>query len=163
MIILGIDPGTHRIGYGVIRKEGGVLSLVEANLLPLEDSLPRLSAIERSLEAILERLHPDRAGMERLFFTRNQKTAIAVAQARGVLVNTLQKAGIPLQEFSPSEVKLAVAGTGTADKRAVAQMAFRFLSVQPRRLPDDVTDALAIAIAASGRRIDPVQVLPSQK
>lgn len=154
MIVLGIDPGTHRIGYGAIRKEGGVLSLLEAGLLPLDKTLPRLSAIERALETCIFRLQPDRAGMERLFFTKNQKTAISVAQARGVLVNTLQKAGIPLQEFSPSEIKLAVAGTGTADKRAVAQMAFRFLSMKPSHLPDDVTDALAIAIAASGRRID---------
>jgi len=154
MIILGIDPGTHRIGYGVIRKNGNSLSFVEAGLLPLDDSVPRLSAIERSLENMVERVHPDRAGMERLFFTRNQKTAISVAQARGVLVNTLQKAGIPLQEFSPSEIKLAVAGTGTADKRSVAGMVFRFLGEKPSRLPDDATDALAIAIATSARRID---------
>ena len=154
MIILGIDPGTHRIGYGVICKDKGTLSLVEAGLLPLEDGIPRLSAIERSLEVVLSRSRPDRAAMERLFFTRNQKTAISVAQARGVLLNTLQKSGIPLQEFSPSEIKLAVAGSGTADKRAVAQMVFRFLSARPNRLPDDVTDALAIAITASGRRVD---------
>ncbi len=154
MTILGIDPGTHRIGYGLIRKENGTLSLVEAGLLHLEDGVPRLSAIERSLETILSRLNPDRAAMERLFFTRNQKTAISVAQARGVLLNTLQKSGIPLQEFSPSEIKLAVTGSGTADKRAVAQMVFRFLSAPSDRLPDDATDALAIAIAASGRRVD---------
>lgn len=154
MIILGIDPGTHRIGYGLIQKENGALSLIEAGLLPLEDGIPRLSAIERSLETLLARSRPDRAAMERLFFTRNQKTGISVAQARGVLLNTLQKSGVPLQEFSPSEIKLAVAGSGTADKRAVAQMVFRFLSSPSDRLPDDATDALAVAIAASGRRVD---------
>lgn len=154
MIILGIDPGTHRIGYGAIRKDGSVLSFLEAGLLPLAEHLPRLSAIELGLEELLARLQPDRVGMERLFFTRNQKTAIAVAQARGVLVNTLQKKSIPLFEFSPSEIKLAVAGSGTADKRAVAHMTFRFLSKEPEQLQDDATDALAAAITASTRRID---------
>lgn len=157
MLILGIDPGTHRIGYGAVQKEGGVLSFLEAGILPLPETLPRLPAIEAALEALLVRLKPDRVGMERLFFTRNQKTAIGVAQARGVLVNCLQKRGTPLLEFSPSEIKLAVTGSGTADKRAVADMTFRFLSKKPERFLDDATDALAAAITASSRRIDSVR------
>lgn len=160
MIVLGIDPGTHRIGYGIIEKTGNILSFLEAGLLNLDETLPRLSAIELSLETLLMRSHPNRAGLERLFFTRNQKTAISVAQARGVLLNVLEKKKIPLFEFSPSEIKLAVAGSGTADKKAVALMTFRFLSMRSERFPDDVTDALAIAIAASARHIDPIRSLP---
>lgn len=154
MVILGIDPGTHRVGYGVIKKTGSSLSFVEAGLLNIATGPRRLPTIEESLKELLNRTLPDRVGIEKLFFTKNQKTAIAVAQARGVLLNTVMKHGTPFVELTPSEIKLAVAGNGRAEKQSVARMVFRFLNIPPLRSPDDVTDALAIAIAVSSRHID---------
>lgn len=152
MITLGIDPGSTRAGYGVIIKTHGVLSHMESGLLHVQASTKaaRLVELEHSLSLVLARVRPNRVGIEKLYFSKNQKTALEVAQARGVLLAAVAKQGIPLREFTPGEVKLAVTGDGNATKKGVALMVGRFLHLPSKeKLLDDVTDALAIAIAAS--------------
>lgn len=154
MIILGIDPGSVRIGYGVIKRNYGKLVHLESGLLklPQTDHANRLIALEKSLGVLLQRFQPDRIGLEKLFFAKNQKTALQVAEARGVILSTLAKQSLPLSEISPSEVKLAVTGDGRASKKSVAKMVNYFLGSDLKSVVDDVTDALAIAIAISGRQ-----------
>lgn len=153
MIILGIDPGTTRVGYGVIRQEGGNLIYVTSGILPVPagELALRLSSIYREMGRLLKSVRPGRAGIETLYFFKNQKTAIEVAEARGVLLLALSRAGVPICEVTPLQVKLGVAGAGNASKRAVASMVFQFLHISPRFILDDAADALAVAIAVSGR------------
>jgi len=151
VITLGIDPGSTRVGYGAVRKERGVLVHLESGLLLVRSSgkNERLTELSASLHGVLARVKPDCVGIEKLYFSKNQKTALEVAQARGVLLYTAAGAGVPILEFTPKEVKLAVTGDGNATKAAVAAMVARFLRLPPRKLVDDVSDALAVAITAS--------------
>ncbi len=151
MIILGIDPGTVRVGYGVIEKNGGKLIHLESGLikLPDENYEVRLVALEKNLKELLRKFRPDRVGLERLFFEKNRKTAIRVAEARGVILKTIVQYSIPLKELNPKEVKLAVTGDGNASKNGVEKMVKYFLKLGPLKMVDDVSDALAIAIAAA--------------
>ncbi|MFH1161688.1 MAG: crossover junction endodeoxyribonuclease RuvC [Candidatus Jorgensenbacteria bacterium] len=151
MITLGIDPGSTRVGYGAVRKERGILTHLESGLLNIhsKEKTQQLIELAVSLKEVLVRLKPNCVGIEKLYFSKNQKTALEVAQARGVLVHTIAEAGVPILEFTPGEVKLAVTGDGGATKAAVAVMVVRFLRLPPRKLVDDVSDALAIAITAS--------------
>jgi len=154
MIILGIDPGNVRAGYGIIRKEGGKLTHIESGLIKIPsgtDAGAQLLSIESGLESIIKRIQPDIVGVEKIFLTRNKKTGIFVAQARGLIMKIIASHGLKLLEFSPSSIKLAVAGDGRADKRGVAKMVGLFLNIETGRLIDDVTDALATAIAASNQ------------
>ncbi len=154
--ILGVDPGTTRIGYGLIEKKGLDLEHLESGLLPVpEQDLPpaeRLLAIEIAFKNLILRVDPDICGIEKLFFTKNKKTAMRVAEARGVVLKTAAEAGVPIVEISPSAVKTAVGSGGRGDKRAVARMTNLILKIPPRKVVDDVTDALAIAIAASSAK-----------
>ncbi|MEK7629978.1 MAG: crossover junction endodeoxyribonuclease RuvC [Patescibacteria group bacterium] len=155
MIILGIDPGTSRIGYGVIEKSNGKLIYLDAGLIniPSTQKTEKLMALEKNLGDLIDKFKPDLIGVEKIFFSNNQKTAIAVAEARGVILNTIAKKSILLAEFTPPEVKKAVTDDGRASKQAVAKMVNLFLNLETRKILDDVTDALAIAIAASSRVI----------
>jgi len=152
--ILGIDPGTVRIGYGLIEKNGGKLSLIKSGLLNIvsTEKIERLYELEKDFQKLLKETKPDLVALEKLYFLKNKKTALDVAEARGILLVNVHKAGIPLVEFSPPQVKSAVAGYGKADKSAVAKMAARFLGMESIDAIDDVTDAIAIAIAASNNR-----------
>ena len=154
MIVLGIDPGTVRVGYGVIAKKNGELLRLESGLIKLPDEKyePRLVALEGKLRELIRQTKPDRVGLERLFFVRNQKTAMRVAEARGVILKTVVEEAIPFKEFNPKEVKLAVTGDGNAGKEAVAKMVKIILKLPPEKMIDDVSDALAIAIAAASNR-----------
>lgn len=151
MIILGIDPGSVRVGYGVIKKDHGKLTHLESGLLEIPRARyeERLTVLEKNLNILLEKARPNRVGLEKLFFVKNLKTAISVAQARGVILNTITKKSIPVFEVTPSEVKLAIAGDGRAPKKSVAKMVNYFLDLETKNLIDDITDALAIAIAIS--------------
>lgn len=151
MIVLGLDPGSVRIGYGLIQAEGNKLSWLKSGLLKVQPlrAPGRLATIEKDLNAIVREFRPDRVGLEKLFFMRNQKTALAVAETRGVILNALHKNRLPVFEVSPSEVKLAVTGYGQAPKEAVAKMVRYFLKMPPQKIIDDASDALAIAIAVS--------------
>ncbi|MEK7549023.1 MAG: crossover junction endodeoxyribonuclease RuvC [Patescibacteria group bacterium] len=151
MLILGLDPGSTRIGYGIIKKEKNDLKLVASGLLKIlsKDKSQRLLEAEKSLSEILKKYSIDLAALEKLFFMKNLKTAIEVSQTRGVLTLLVVKHKIPLLEFSPSEVKIAATGYGSADKRAVAKMIGKILKTDKISKVDDISDALAIAIAAA--------------
>ena len=151
MIVLGIDPGTVRIGYGIIELQKGKLIRKINGLLDIPTGLTennRLPVIEKSFKRLLLEQMPDRMSIERLFFAKNQKTAMSVAQARGVLLNTAIKQGIEIREQTPLQVKIAVTSNGRASKEEVATMVKKLLCIpKTERIIDDVTDALAIAIA----------------
>lgn len=152
MIILGIDPGTSRIGIGIIKKHGGSLVHVESGLLPFREKYvnegERLCFLEKELQRILKRRKPNLVGIESLYFSNNQKTAFSVSQARGVILKTITENKIPYIELTPSEIKLSIAGHGKAPKERVAHMVGILLRMDIRKTIDDVTDALAIAITA---------------
>ena len=152
MIILGIDPGTTRIGYGVIEVLGSTMRHVQSGLLEVRGEYPTsLKTIERDLQNIIKKTKPERIGVEKLFFVRNQKTGIRVAEARGVVLNTASKMGVEIWELAPSEIKLALTGYGSATKEGVAKMVRHFVRLPEGKIIDDTTDALAIAITASRR------------
>jgi len=158
MIILGVDPGTTRIGYGIIERVGGTLKYRASGILPIaphQSENSRLPMIEREFEKLIAETSPDRMGIERLFFSKNQKTAMSVAQARGILVNVAMRRGIPVMERTPLQVKIAVTSDGNATKHAVAFMVRKLLALpKTLRLIDDATDALAVAISVANRLDD---------
>lgn len=152
MVILGIDPGTTRIGIGVVEKRGEKLTHKKSGLLPVSqegDEAMRLLSLERSLKKLLCEVRPDRVGVEKLFFSKNKKTALAVSQAKGIIIKTAAEYGAQLVEISPREAKMAVTGGGNAGKKTVAKMVGMLLGVSFASVADDATDALAIAIAAT--------------
>ena len=149
-LALGIDPGTATTGYGLVRlEEDGSLVAVKYGILstPKEAAAPaRLEMLYDGLRELLAIHHPDTAAVEKLFFQRNVSTAIAVGQARGVVMLALQQAHIEPFEYTPNEVKQAVAGYGSAEKRQVQEMVRALLGLESIPRPDDAADALAIAI-----------------
>lgn len=149
MIILGIDPGYAIIGWGVISYERGKFIPVDFGAITTTAGTPfnrRLELIYDELTALLARHVPDVVAVEKLYFQNNQKTAIDVAQARGVTMLALQKAGVPVFEYTPLQVKSAVTGFGQAQKAQVMEMTKRLLRLKAVPKPDDTADALAIAI-----------------
>ncbi len=150
MIVIGIDPGTAITGYGIVREnEDGSLEMVGygAILTPPELSMPeRLLELSRKLTELLLLHRPNSGAVEKLFFQRNVRTALSVGQARGVVLLSLAQSGLPVWEYTPLEVKQAVAGYGGADKNQVQQMVRALLGLQDIPHPDDAADALAIAI-----------------
>jgi len=151
MLILGLDPGSTRVGYGLIKKEKNELKFVEAGLLKItsQNKSQRLLELEKSFNQLLKKYKPDIAAVEKLFFVKNIKTGLEVAQSIGVLTLLIAKHKIELLEYAPLEVKQILTGYGLADKAAVAKMVIRILKIDKIKGPDDITDALAIAIAAS--------------
>jgi crossover junction endodeoxyribonuclease RuvC len=149
MIILGIDPGTATIGYGVINKNGSKLEFLDFGciLTPAILSLPdRLEIISLELDEVIEKYKPAQIAVEELFFAANTKTAISVGHARGVILLGGKKKGLSLFEYTPLEIKLATTGYGRADKKQVQQMVKSILSLKEIPKPDDAADALAVAI-----------------
>jgi len=151
MKILGVDPGSTRVGYGIIKKESGDLKFIAAGLLKIfsKDKNQRLLELEKSFSQLLKKEKPDLAILEKLYFMRNLKTALEVAQSRGVLTLIITKYKIPLLEYTPLEIKLAVTGYGMADKKAVAKMVAKILKINKISKYDDVSDALAAAITGA--------------
>ena len=150
MRFLGIDPGTTRIGYGLIEghREPKLISYGILAITAAGES-ERLRELSETLEKLLESTMPEVVGVERIFFSKNTKTAMSVAQARGVIIAKLAERGLKIVEWHPSQVKLAVTNYGQSDKRAVAKMVGKILKVQEFEGYDDATDALAIAIATA--------------
>jgi len=148
MITLGIDPGTRRIGYGVVSKEKGALRLVCADILEIKtkDDVSALEETKKGIDALIKKYKPDVLAIERLFFAKNQKTALAVAQARGVILLAAKERGTPIKEYTPNEVKLGITGYGFADKKAVLKMVRLILGEHELKVIDDASDALALAI-----------------
>jgi len=150
--ILGIDPGTARMGYGIVEDAGsGRERAVDYGCLETPpDMLPelRLQRLYRGVVDLLLEYKPDCLAVEELFFGRNVTTAIHVGQARGIVLLAAADNGVPVREFTPMQVKMAVAGYGRADKAQVQRMVRALLALPEVPKPDDVADALAVAIAA---------------
>lgn len=151
MTILGIDPGTTRIGFGTVRKSGHDFQHISSGLLRIreKEQRNRLVEIENGIEKVIYIYKPDLIGLEKIFFLKNKKTGMLVAEARGVILMTCAKKGVMVKELTPLEVKCSLGGGGKASKSDVSRLVGMFLNLDTRRMIDDVTDALAIAIAAS--------------
>jgi len=156
VIILGIDPGTAITGYGLIEEKSGKLALVDCGAIITEPKMTLEQRLERlydQLEDLIDEYNPDEIAVEQLFFSTNVKTAMAVGQARGVILLATQKAGVPMSEYTPNQVKNGICGHGGADKKQVQKMVQMILKMKEIPKPDDAADALAIAIChASSRR-----------
>lgn len=149
MRILGIDPGYATIGFGLITAERGQMNMVTYGAITTPAGLPlskRLYQIATDAEELIGQLKPDVISIEELFFNTNITTGIAVAHGRGVLLCAAERCGIPLFEYTPSQVKLAVTGYGKAEKRQVMDMTRRLLKLRAVPRPDDAADALALAL-----------------
>lgn len=149
MLALGIDPGTAICGYGLVDMTGNRLRPVHYGAVFTDkDMLPemRLKKIYDEISALIETYRPDIMSVEQLFFNRNVTTAIAVGQARGVVLLTAANTNLPVLEFTPMQIKLAVVGTGSANKEQVTYMVQHLLNIRQKPKPDDVADALAVAI-----------------
>jgi len=149
-LALGIDPGTAITGYGLVRieRDGELVAVKYGVILTPKDAEPpaRLEMIFDGMNDLLKEYTPDTSAVEKLFFARNVTTGIAVGQARGVVMLALQKAGLEIFEYTPKEIKNAVAGYGGADKRQVQEMVRALLQLDSIPKPDDAADALAVAI-----------------
>lgn len=149
MRILGIDPGYATIGFGLIEGERAQYRMVTYGAITTPAGLPlskRLYQIDRDMEELIGQLKPDVISVEELFFNTNITTGIAVAHGRGVILLAAERLGVPIFEYTPMQVKQAVAGYGGADKRQVMLMTQRLLNMKQIPRPDDAADALAIAI-----------------
>jgi crossover junction endodeoxyribonuclease RuvC len=154
VIALGIDPGSAACGFGVVSLDDGRLQMVDAGVVRTDagqTDAARLRHLHQALALLVAEHHPDRVGVERLFFQRNVQTAMAVGQARGVALLVAAEAGLEIEEPTPNEVKQAVCGNGAADKAQVATMVARLLGMSLAGVPDDATDALAVAIGCAYR------------
>ena len=156
MILLGIDPGTAATGYGIVERTGSRLRAIDYGLvetLPTHDLPRRLLEIHDAVIELIDSHRPALLGVERLFFNRNVQTAFAVGQARGVVLLAAAERGVPVFEYGPHEVKLAVTGYGRAGKDQVQRMVQVVLGMPAPPRPDDAADALAVAIClAHGQR-----------
>ena len=149
MIILGIDPGVATIGFGVLQSNRQKNTLLRYGVITTPPGIPlscRLLQISDDMEELIHTFHPDEMAVEELFFSKNITTGIAVAHGRGVILLAAEKLEVPIFEYTPMQVKQAVAGYGGADKRQVMLMTQRLLSMREVPRPDDAADALAIAI-----------------
>ncbi|MFC1517121.1 crossover junction endodeoxyribonuclease RuvC [Candidatus Margulisiibacteriota bacterium] len=147
-IVIGIDPGTANMGYSLLLKKGNKLSLLKYGCITTsaKTALPkRLAKINSELKKILKKYKPEVMAIENLFFSKNVKTAISVAQARGVALLSAAQADIETFSYNPQQVKQAVTGYGRADKKQVQEMTKRLLNLSKIPKPDDAADAIAIA------------------
>ena len=154
-IILGIDPGFGRMGFGCLHVAGGSISPIDYGVIstPSGDAFEdRLLAIANDLHALMVQHQPDLVVIEKLFFAKNSTTAMKVAEARGVAQLMAAQLRIPIMEFTPAQIKKAVTGDGKAGKAAMQKMVKHLLGLKRIPKPDDAADALAVAITASTKR-----------
>jgi crossover junction endodeoxyribonuclease RuvC len=147
--VIGIDPGTAMTGWGIVEEEDQGLNLVACGVVttPAGTPLPqRLQSIYRELTSIVQQYRPDSSAIEELFFSKNAKTALAVGHGRGAAMLALANADLSIVEYKPLEVKQALTGHGSADKRQIQQMVKLLLALDEIPRPDDAADALAVAI-----------------
>ncbi|MFL0769559.1 MAG: crossover junction endodeoxyribonuclease RuvC [Prochlorococcus sp.] len=148
MRILGIDPGLARVGYGVIDTGGGRQTMLDCGIIrtdPGRSEGDRMVEIAKDLRQLIRAWRPELASVEKFFFYRSSNT-IAVVQARGVVMMTLARFQVPVVEFPPMQIKLAIAGSGHADKDEVLDAVMRELNLDKPPRPDDAADALAVAL-----------------
>ena len=150
MIILGIDPGTARVGYSIIKKRNGEAELITYGCLELKNcsQIERLKKISELISELISKYNPETLAIEKLFFTKNAKTAMAVSEARGVIINCANSLHLEVREFTPLEVKTAVTGYGKAEKYQVQKMVQNILKLQKMPKSDDAADAIAISLTA---------------
>jgi len=149
MFVLGIDPGVSRCGYGAVRREGSGLVVGACGVIRTATGsalADRLVALERELQEVVDTIRPTAVAVERVFFQANARTAMSVGQASGVALLVAARAGIPVVQYTPSEVKMAVTGWGAADKAQMQAMVQALLHLPERPSPPDVADALALAV-----------------
>lgn len=149
MIVLGIDPGFGRVGYGIIEYSKNKYRVIEYGSITTDADMKfskRLNKIEKDLVSVCSRYTIDVASVEKLFFNTNISTGIQVAEARGVILNTLENLNIDVAEYTPLQIKQALVGYGRADKLQIKSMVKSFLKLEVMPKLDDTTDALAIAI-----------------
>ncbi len=158
MKILGIDPGTATVGWGVIEADGRKIGteiipkVLGAGIISTKSHLSdaeRLEIIYDAISAIIKKERPDFVAVEQLFFFKNQKTVMTVSQSRGAILLAVKKSKIPLFEFTPLQVKQAVCGYGRADKNQIQEMVKKLLHLKEVPKPNDVADALAIALCCA--------------
>ena len=156
-IIIGIDPGVQKVGFGILQIENNNIKIISCGVIETEKNMTageRLSSIRKNLKFLLEKFKPDIAGIELLYFSKNIKTAIAVAQARGVILETLNSHEIKnIHEMTPTKVKQTLLGNGKADKKQVQVEISRFFKLDYLIQPDDASDALAIALCCNRLRL----------
>ena len=151
-VYLGIDPGTHRVGYGVIRAENGKFYLIEQGIIKTKENgsaIEQLPLIYKKISLLIKKNSPDEVAVEKLFFSKNQKTAMAVAEARGVILLAAVEKSVKIREFMPNTVKQSISGYGFANKKAMLKMITILLGLKNFKPIDDASDALAIAITAA--------------
>ena len=155
MIIIGIDPGTTQIGFGIIRNEGNRFEVLDYGIIknPGKDKLLDYKNTSKNLSKLIKKYKPDISSVERLFFFKNQKTVMSVGEMRGVIMLTLANNNLPVLEFTPMQVKQTVSGHGGADKDQVQRMVRLILGIKNEIKPDDAADALAIAICGVNNKM----------
>lgn len=149
MKIIGIDPGIATTGFSIIENINGKISLLDYGCIRTQAGLKqaeRLKQIAIDLNTLIDRWKPNKASIEKLFFAKNVKTAMVVAEARGVIMQKLTEKGVETNEYSPLEIKNAICGYGKADKKMVQQMLKIILALKETPKPDDAADAIAAAI-----------------
>jgi crossover junction endodeoxyribonuclease RuvC len=151
MKVLGVDPGYDRLGVAVIEKQDGKEVLLHSECVETNKDASlhdRLLALGNAFQELLDEYSPEVVGVETLFFNKNVKTAIGVAQARGIILYLAKKAGCEVFDFGPQEIKIAITGYGKSDKNAVIDMVKRLVSNVPEKALDDEYDAIAVAVTA---------------
>ncbi|MDO9533944.1 MAG: crossover junction endodeoxyribonuclease RuvC [Bacillota bacterium] len=149
MRILGIDPGLATVGYGIVEKKGDLFEAIDFGYISTSaDSQvsPRLFSIYTNIKLLISRFSPDEMAVEKLFFCKNIRTALQVGEARGAILTAAAESTLPVFEYTPLQVKQAVASYGRADKKQVQEMVRLLLKLQEIPKPDDTADALAIAL-----------------
>ncbi|HHV29239.1 crossover junction endodeoxyribonuclease RuvC [Acetivibrio mesophilus] len=149
MIIMGIDPGFAITGYGIVKYEGNRFTSVDYGAITTESSMElpkRLLILYNGLKEIIEKYRPEAISIEELFFNKNIKTALAVGHGRGVAVLAAAQSGVEVFEYTPLQVKQSIVGYGRAEKAQVQQMVKAILNLPAIPKPDDVADALAVAV-----------------
>lgn len=151
MVILGIDPGTTQIGFGVVEKKNNKLACLDYGIIknPGKDKALDYQNTAKKLSELIIKYSPDLTSVERLFMFKNQKTVMAVSEMRGVIMLTLSSHNLPIYEYTPLQVKQAVSSYGRADKKQVENMVRLILGLKEEIKPDDAADALAIAICCA--------------
>lgn len=161
MIILGIDPGTARTGYGIIEKKGNSLRAVKYGLIETSKDLPppeRLGNVHDGVVSLIRKFRPDAMAVEKLFFNRNAKTVMSISESRGVILLAAVKCGIDIFEYTPLQIKMALTGYGMAEKGQVERMTRALLGLKEIPKPDDIADALAIAVCgANSNRMETIK------
>ena len=166
MVVLGVDPGSLKTGYGVISQSSGVLSVLVCGVIrlnPRRTHAERIGEIYRELEAVIDDFKPERLALETAFLSRNVQSALKLGQVRGAVIALAMNQHLELHEYAPREVKSAITGRGSASKEQVAFMVSRMLGLAEPPKPYDVTDALGIALCDLLRGESRKAFLPVEK